>query len=136
MKHLLLTTIAAVLVVGCGPSVDIHKAAYDRNIEAVKQAIDDGADLNAKDNVNMTPLHWAVNNSQKETVELLIANGADVSAKTDNDTTPLHSAAHWGHKEIAELHLANGARLISFEAYELGSIWGDEPKRSISPAQE
>ena len=28
------------------------------------------------------------------------------------------------------------ARLISFEAYELGSIWGDEPKRSISPAQE
>ena len=82
MKHLLLTTIAAVVLVGCGgPSVDIHKAAYDRNIEAVKQAIDDGADLNAKDNVNMTPLIYAINNSQKEIVELLIANGADVNAK-------------------------------------------------------
>jgi ankyrin repeat protein len=45
-------------------------------------------------------------------------------------------AAYSGHKEIAELLLANGARLIGFEAYELGSIWGDEPKRSISPAQE
>ena len=28
------------------------------------------------------------------------------------------------------------ARLISFEAHELGSIWDDQPKRSISPAQE
>jgi hypothetical protein len=37
MKHLLLTTIAAVLVVGCGPSVDIHEAAGTGNIEAVKQ---------------------------------------------------------------------------------------------------
>jgi len=36
MKRLLLTTIAAVLLVGCGPSVDIHDAAKDGNIEAVK----------------------------------------------------------------------------------------------------
>ena len=48
MKHILLTTIAAVLLVGCGPSVDIHKAAYDGNIEADKQHLDAGADVNAK----------------------------------------------------------------------------------------
>jgi len=41
MKHLLLTTIAAVLLVGCGPNVDIWIAANDGNIEAVKQAIDE-----------------------------------------------------------------------------------------------
>ena len=35
MKHLLLTTIAAVLVVGCGPSVDIWEAAEQGRIEAV-----------------------------------------------------------------------------------------------------
>jgi uncharacterized protein YceK len=33
MKHLLLTTIAAVLLVGCGPSMSIHDAAKDGNIE-------------------------------------------------------------------------------------------------------
>jgi len=49
MKHLLLTTIAAVLVVGCGPSVDIHEAAIVGNIEAVKQHIAAGTDVNAKD---------------------------------------------------------------------------------------
>ena len=38
MKHLLLTTIAAVVLVGCGPSVpdiSIHEAAMDGDIEAV-----------------------------------------------------------------------------------------------------
>ena len=39
MKHILITTIAAVLLVGCGPSVDIYEAAWSGNIEAVKQAL-------------------------------------------------------------------------------------------------
>ena len=57
MKHLLLTTIAAVLLVGCGES--IHEAAYDGNIEAVKQHLDAGTDVNAKDD-GLTPLHEAI----------------------------------------------------------------------------
>ena len=36
MKNLLLTTIAAVVLVGCGPRMDIHEAAAEGNIEAVK----------------------------------------------------------------------------------------------------
>ena len=61
MKHLLLTTIAAVLVVGCGesqppepptakaPDISIHEAARYRVIEAVKQhTINDGVNVNAK----------------------------------------------------------------------------------------
>ena len=53
MKHLILTTIAAVLVVGCGPQppdISIHKAAEEGNIEAVKQHLDAGADVSSKDN--------------------------------------------------------------------------------------
>ena len=48
---LLLTTIAAVLIVGCGPSVDIHQAVAKGNIEAVKQHLAAGADVNAKDGI-------------------------------------------------------------------------------------
>jgi ankyrin repeat protein len=107
MKHLLITTIAAVVLVGCGesvPDISIHDAiVLGGDIEAVKQHLAAGTDVDAKDMNGETSLTWA---------------------------------AYSGHKEIAELLLANGARLISFEAYELGSIWGDEPKRSISLAQE
>ena len=49
MKHILLTTIAAVVLVGCGQN--IHQASWTGNIEAVKQAIADGADLSAKDGI-------------------------------------------------------------------------------------
>ena len=52
MKHLLLTTIAAVVLVGCGgPPKDIREAARQGNIEAVKQYLAAGGDVNAKSKI-------------------------------------------------------------------------------------
>ena len=48
MKQLLIT-IAALVLVGCGPSVDIHEAAEEGNIEVVKQHLAAGTDVNAED---------------------------------------------------------------------------------------
>ena len=103
MKHILLTTIAAVLLVVCGPSVDIHEAAEAGNIEAVKQAIADGADVNAKDFAGATPLHRAAQAGHNEIAELLIVKGADVNAKNNLGGTSLHFSAGNGHKETVEL---------------------------------
>jgi cytohesin len=108
MKHLLLTTIAAVLMVGCGES-SIHDAAYQGNIEAVKQHIAAGTDVDAKTDDGRTPLHFAAFPGQKEIAELLLANGADVNAKANNGGTPLHLAAFKSHKEIVELLITKGA---------------------------
>ena len=54
MKSQLIAIVAAVLVVGCGelqppepPDISIYDAAGDGNIEAVKQHIAAGTDLNA-----------------------------------------------------------------------------------------
>ena len=52
MKHLLLTTIAAVVVVGCAttqsPTSPLFDAVKKGDIEAVKQHLDAGADVNAR----------------------------------------------------------------------------------------
>ena len=90
MKQLLIT-IAAGLLLGCGPSVDIHQAAEDGNIEAVKQHLAAGTDVNAK-NEGMTPLHWVAYKGNSEIIELLIAKGADVNAKYVAGFSPLHNA--------------------------------------------
>jgi len=139
MKHLLLTTIAAVLVVGCGesqqsapapeakpvepvaevaspeppkakaPDLSIISAAIDGNIEAVKQHLAAGADVEF-DIYGLSVLDLAAGEGHKEIAELLIAEGADVNTKPgDEETTPLHLAAMNGHTEVAELLIAKGA---------------------------
>ena len=113
MKHLLLTTIAAVVLVGCVtmPPQDlaIFNAVQKGDIKAVKQHLAAGVDVNAKNSVGFTPLHYAAHEGHMEIAELLITNSADVNEKVSGGRTPLHRAASLGHKEIAELLIANGA---------------------------
>ena len=88
------------VLAGCGPSVDIHKAAKDGNIKAVKQHLEAGVNVNAKNRSGSTPLHSAAFNAEKEIVELLIAAGADVNAKNNSGKTPLDNVnAKLGAKE-------------------------------------
>ena len=118
MKHLLLTTIAGVVLVGCGPpppDISIHDAAGEGNIEAVKQHIAAGTDVDAKTR-GETPLLWAARFGQSQVAELLIAEGADVNAKNVVGQTPLHWAAMAGHKEIIELLIAAGADVNAKDA--------------------
>ena len=110
MKLLLLTTIAAVVLVGCGPSMSIHDAADKGNIEAVKQHLDSGRDVNAKDKYESTPLHIAATMSHKEIIKLLIAKGADMNAKNDEGRTPLDEAVEWDKPEIADLLRKHGGK--------------------------
>ena len=171
MKHLLLTTIAAVLLVGCGesqqsapppeakpvepiaevpaqpspappteekpaepvaeatqpkpptakaPDSSIHLAARTGNIEAVKQHLAAGTDVNVKDTNRWTPLHYAAWKGHKKIVVTLIAKGADVNAK-NRYGTPLHLPAGSGHKDIAKLLIANGADV------NVKDVGGDTP---------
>ena len=122
MKHLLLTTIAAVLVVGCAttqspepptgkaPDISIVDAAKEGNIEAVKQHLAAGADVNAKTESGWTPLHVATSRGDKEIAELLIAEGAEVNAKNDLSFTPLDTAIIGNHPETAALLRKHGGK--------------------------
>ena len=104
MKHLPLTTIAALVLVGCGesqqstpapeakpvepvaeaakpepptakaPDISIHEATKAGDIETVKQHIAAGTDVNAKDSEGKTPLDHALN-KPSEIVDFLLKQG-------------------------------------------------------------
>ena len=113
MKHLLLTTIAAVLIVGCGNSqadFALSQAVFKRDIAAAKQAIDDGADVDGKDRNRSTHLLLAASKGDKETADLLIANGPDVNAKDDVGQTPLDLAIDFDEPQTAALIRKHGGK--------------------------
>ena len=93
MKHLI-TIIAAMGLVGCEkpepPDISIHLAAGKNdgkkaNIEAIKQHLAAGTDINTKDNRDggKSPLMHAVFWGHKEIAKLLISNGADIDLADD-----------------------------------------------------
>ena len=55
--------------------------------------LENGANVNAKDNNGDTPLHIAASHNASETVVVLLKNAADTSVANDNSHTPLHIAA-------------------------------------------
>ena len=118
MKHLLLTTIASVVLVGCKSPLsqklievkpaepvveakpakakedsELLDAAKNGNIEVVKQRLAAGADVQSRcTECEGTALSHAASGGHIEIAELLIAAGADVNAKNDFGFTPLDNA--------------------------------------------
>jgi len=107
------TEIAALLRKQGGKHGVINGAAAGGDIEAVKDFLAAGTDVNTKDGWEWTPLHNAAWWGHKEIVELLLANGAGVNAKNNVGWTPLHMAAINGHNEIVGLLVAGGADVNS-----------------------
>ena len=132
MKHLLLTTIAAVVLATSAFADPIHDAVRNGDLAGVQAELDKGVDVDEGDDSwpEMTPLTYAARFGHKEVAELLLAKGADASAKTDdNGTTPLHHAALNGHKETAAMLIAKGADVNAKLAVDGGTplyqaAWG------------
>ena len=119
MKHIIITTIAAVLVVGCATGkqktvqaldIDIWQAARKGNIVDVEYHLAAGVDVTAKGYRGFTPLHYAARNGHKEIAELLITKGADVNAKDEDGNTPLDKAIKRNHTETADLLRKHGTK--------------------------
>ena len=89
----------------------IHLAAYFGDMDAVKDFMERGINVNTKGIYDATPLHFAAAGAKKEMIEFLIDKGADINAKAmDDDLTPLHvAAALSGNQETIELLITRGA---------------------------
>ena len=85
---------------------DLIKAARIGDIPAIKNLLEAGADVNAKDERDRTALNLALSLENPEAAKLLINKGADVTIKDSfGGLTPLEEASAQGYTEVAELIL-------------------------------
>ena len=95
------------------PDVYIHSAAAGNGggIEAVKQHLEAGTDVNLVGGGEKTPLISALLWENIEIAKLLLSKGANVKVKDHKGRTPLMLVAGMGNKELVELFIAKGANV-------------------------
>lgn len=92
------------------PSVDIHTAIMTDNMEALKQHIAAGSDLDVKDPIGgSSPLISATLFGKTEMAITLINAKADLNFRNNDGSTALHTAAFFCRPEIVKILLEKGA---------------------------
>jgi len=100
----------------------IHTAAIAGETEIVEMLLDAGADIEAGDIDNTTPLGDAAIHGHSETASLLIERGADVNRRDRNAAYPLSFAVSGGDTTIVEMLLAAGSDLYHRSRYGLSLL--------------
>ena len=81
----------------------LHSAAAISNYSLVKMLVENGADVDARQQAGFTALHAAADHGATEIITLLLEKGADVEAKTDAGETALSIAEKKHQPEAAGL---------------------------------
>jgi len=88
---------------------NIFDAIKNNNLEQLKKAIDEGADINVARDDGATPLYFAAYKGHSEVVQhLLEKEGIEVNKADKYGDTPLYIAAQNGHLEVVKHLLAQG----------------------------
>ncbi|XP_061877986.1 protein phosphatase 1 regulatory subunit 16A [Entelurus aequoreus] len=77
----------------------------------IRALVQNGADLNSRDDNGATLLHIASANGYLSVAELLLEHRAQVEVKDGDGWTPLHAASCWGQIQMVELLVAHEASL-------------------------
>ncbi len=87
----------------------LHWAARGVHFEVMKLLVDQGADVKATDNSDITALHSVAARGHREATELLVSRGADLNAVDAFGQTPLSYTITGSHKELADFLISKGA---------------------------
>jgi ankyrin repeat protein len=98
-----------------GPTA-LTLAARGGYVDILKMLLDAKANVDDRDSVNWTALHYAARFGQTEVVDILLAAGADAGVLTSPSlSTPLCLAAYDGHLSVMESLLAANSDIISVQ---------------------
>jgi hypothetical protein len=99
---------------GCA-TTRLTDAARNGDRALVRTLLDKGAEVNAREQDGMTPLHWATLNNHADIVRMLLNSGANVKETDRYGFTALHNAMSRGHSDLVGILLDKGAEVNARE---------------------
>lgn len=87
----------------------IWAAAKRDDLNLLNSKITEGLDVNKKDFMQATPLHWAAAYGNNKSIKILLSNGADINSTDGKGSTPLHWASFMARPKTIELLILNSA---------------------------
>jgi len=80
----------------------LHAAVSSNQLAIVRWLLDAGADVDARQQMDYTPLMGAAANARLDIIDLLLARGADRAARTTDGKTAADLAREHGHAAVAD----------------------------------
>ena len=117
---LVFLTLASLVAFSTALGQQVHEAAKNGDVKTLRSLIEGGVDVDSKDDLGRTPLHYAKDGSM---AELLVSLGADVNARGHFEYTPLHSAASAAAAEVLIAHGADVHAINEFGGTPLHSVY-------------
>lgn len=116
---LIVLIVLIVQMAGCASTTALHRAAKAGNVEKVRNELsNDASDINKKDEIGYTPLHYACQKEDSILVEVLLKKGADPNVPTSQrgytNSTPLRMAYQSGDARTFDLLIKYGALFNDF----------------------
>jgi uncharacterized protein len=114
----------------------LHRAVDRSDVEAARQLIRAGANVNAANRYAATPLWMACANDSAEMVEMLLSAGADPNTTAVGGEWPLMVAARAGRVDTVRALLAHGANVNAKEPWHgqtalMWAVGGHEPHPNV-----
>jgi len=88
-------------------------ACLEGDLELVKTCIEDGVDINTRNEEGLTALHTCSCNGHAAIAKYLVEHNANINAVDDDSWTPLHGAACFGEIAVTRYLVVHGANLMA-----------------------
>ena len=93
--------------------ISVHEAVIDNQVDVLRRLYVEGADLNARNEQGLTPLHIAIALERDSLTRHLLEWEADPNRADPYGSSPLHMAASRDMRTVARLLIRHGADLAA-----------------------
>ena len=97
----------------------LRLSAFNGHLDVVKYLVENGADVHASDNAYYIALHISALRGHLNVVKYLVENGTNINTRNITHNNVLHISVKYRHLEIVESLVENGSDIHSDYEYSL-----------------